>query len=136
MDIDVTLLTTVAECDSTLEILQAEKTQLERRLRNLGETLSDRAETNVEIAEGIASVQSILSGYQAALGVITDEKEKRSLELKIEREETKLKSLQNREANYSAVATVEDQVDHEQLEVQIPVLTDAITQVETHKTTL
>ncbi|TRX55517.1 hypothetical protein FNH22_17930 [Fulvivirga sp. M361] len=136
MEINVALLTTAEECDTALEILQAEKTQLQRRLRNLGERLESRSATTVDVSEGIDSVQAILTGYQAAVDLITDEKAKRELELKIEREETKLKALQNRQANYNAVSVVEDQVDHTQLEAQLPVLDDAITMVETHKGTL
>ncbi|TRX46329.1 hypothetical protein FNH22_31115 [Fulvivirga sp. M361] len=136
MEINVALLTTAEECDTALEILQAEKTQLQRRLRNLGERLESRSATTVDVSEGIVSVQAILKGYQAAVDLITDEKAKRELELKIEREETKLKALQNRQANYNAVSVVEDQVDHTQLEAQLPVLDDAITMVETHKGTL
>lgn len=133
MEINVSLLTTPAECDQALDILNAEKVQLERRLRNLGEALEGRTETTIEVAEGIAGSEAIINGYNAALAVITDEKTKRDLELKVEREETKLKSLQNRQANYSGVSIIEDQVDHTQLEVQIPVLDDAIAKVQAHK---
>ena len=136
MEINVTLLTTVEECDSALDILNAEKVQLERRLRNLGEALESRSATTIEVAEGITNVEAVIAGYQAALDVITDEKAKRDLELKVEREETKLKSLQNRQASYNAVSILEDQVDYNQLEVQIPVLDSSIGNVETHKASL
>lgn len=133
MEINTSLLGTVAECDSALDILNAEKTQLERRLRNLGEALESRSATTIQVAQGITSVQAIIAGYTAALQVMTDEKAKRELELKVEREETKLKSLENRQANYNAVSVIEDQVDFNQLEAQIPVLDDAIAEVEAHK---
>ena len=136
MEINYGLLVTEEECDNALEILNAEKTQLERRLRNLGETLEDRQNRTVEVAEGIASTEAIIAGFQAALESITEGKAKRDLELKIEREETKLKALQNRQANYNSVSVIEDQVDHTQLEAQIPVLVNAITGVESKKATL
>ncbi|MGD1847019.1 MAG: hypothetical protein ACFB10_16640 [Salibacteraceae bacterium] len=136
MPIDVTLLTTVAECDTAIDILEAEKTLLERRKRNLGEALDGRADTSNEVAQGLQSVQAVIAGYQAALAVITDEREQMNLELKVEREETKLKSLQNRQARYNAVAVLEDQVDEEQLAVQIPVLQNTIAQIQAHKLTL
>lgn len=136
MPIDVTLLATIAECDTAIDILEAEKTLLERRKRNLGEALDGRADTSTEVAQGIQSVQAIIAGYQAALAVINEPKEQMSLELKIEREETKLKSLENRQARYNAVAVLEDQVDEEQLAVQIPVLQTTITQIQAHKATL
>ncbi|WP_425659352.1 hypothetical protein [Tenacibaculum ascidiaceicola] len=136
MELNLGLLTTKAECDTAIEITTAEKTLLERRLRNLGESLEDKAVRTTTVKEGIVSVKAIIAGFESALSVITDEKEKRSLELKIEREETKLKSLENRNANYSSVNVLEDQIDHQQLEAQVTVLTDAIAQIETHKTTL
>jgi len=136
MELDVSLLTTVAECETAIEITQAEKTLLERRLRNLGESLEGKSSKTVEVKEGIVSVQAIITGYQAALDVISDAKEKRNLELKIEREETKLKSLQNRDANYSAVDVIESQLNHQQLDSQIPVLEAAISQLEARKAAL
>lgn len=136
MTVNVTLLQTAEDCDNALDIINAEKIQLERRMRNLGERLEGQSSSTTDLSEGIAAVTSIISGYSAAVEVITDEKEKRNLELKIQREEAKLKALENRQANYSPVAVVEDEVDYEQLAVQIPVLTEAITQIETHKATL
>ena len=136
MNLSVDLLLTVAECDGMLEILEAEKVQIQRRLRNLGELLDDRSGTVQEVKAGIVSVEAIIGGYQAAIAVITDDKERRKLELKIEREETKLKSLQNRDANYSALSVIEDQVDHNQLDVQIGVLDTAIADVNTRKAAL
>lgn len=136
MEINTNLLTAVEECDSALDILNAEKTQLERRLRNLGEALESRSALTIEVAEGISNVEAVIGGYQAALDVITDEKAKRELELKVEREETKLKSLQNRQANYNGVSIIEDEVDYNQLEAQLPVIDDAIAKVEARKAAL
>ncbi len=136
MAIDVTILTTTQECDLALDILNAEKTLLERRRRNLDEALAGRAQTTTEIAAGITSTQAVMAGYQAAVAVMTDEREIRNFELKIEREETKLKSLQNRQANYNAVAMLEDNVDLEQYDVQIPVLDTTIAEVTAHRATL
>lgn len=136
MEINTNLLTAVEECDSALDILNAEKTQLERRLRNLGEALESRSTITIEVTEGISNVQAVITGYQAALDVITDEKAKRDLELKVEREETKLKSLQNRQASYNGVSVIEDEVDYNQLEAQLPVLDDAMAKVEARKASL
>ena len=136
MELNLVLLSTKAECDTAIEITQTEKTLLERRLRNLGESLVDKTERTTAVTEGIVSVKAIIAGFESALAVITDAKEKRNLELKIEREETKLKSLENRNANYSSVNVLEDQIDHQQLEAQVAILTDAVTKIETHKATL
>ena len=136
MDLDVTLLTTEAECDIAIEITQAELILISRRLRNLGESLEDKAGRVTAVKEGIVSVEAIIGGYQAAVAVLTEGKEKRELELEIAREEAKLKSLQNRDANYSAVNVVEDQIDHQQLSAQIPILEAAIAAIEAHKATL
>ncbi|MCE7990964.1 MAG: hypothetical protein HEP71_03255 [Roseivirga sp.] len=134
MEINTSLLSTVAECDSALDILNAEKTRLQRRLRNLGEALESRSATTVEVGEGITSVQAVIAGYEAALQVMTDDKARRDMELKIAREEAKLIALQNRQASYNVVSVLEDQVDHSQLEAQVPVLDDAIGKVELQKT--
>ncbi|RBW57583.1 hypothetical protein DS884_11050 [Tenacibaculum sp. E3R01] len=136
MELNLKLLTTKTECDAAIEITLVEKTLLERRLRNLGESLDDKTVRTTAVKEGIISVKAIISGFESALAVITDAKEKRNLELKIEREETKLKSLENRNANYSSVNVLEDQIDHQQLEAQVAILTEAVTKIETYKATL
>ncbi|WP_407265086.1 hypothetical protein R5N98_03560 [Tenacibaculum maritimum] len=136
MELNFTLLETKAACDAAIETTQSEKTLLERRLRNLGESLTDKELRTQRVQEGIISVKAIITGFESALGVITDEKEKRSLELKIEREETKLKALENRNANYSAVNVIEDQIDHQQLEAQVAILNAALNEIAAHKETL
>ena len=137
MTIDTTLLTTTVECDNLLTLLQEEKVQLERRVRNLGEALESKSKIAQEVTSGIASVEALIAGYQAAVAVITENnKKRRNLELKIEQEEARLKASQNREADYNAVSIVEDQIDHSQLESQITVLEGAITTVTTRKTEL
>jgi len=135
MELNLALLTTKAECDTAIEITQIEKTTLERRLRNLGESLDDKTVRTTTVKEGIISVKAIIGGFQAALAVISEGKAKRDLELKIEREETKLKALENRDANYSAVNVLEDQIDHQQFEAQVAILTTALTTIEAHKAT-
>ncbi|CAL2080062.1 hypothetical protein LNI90_08775 [Tenacibaculum dicentrarchi] len=136
MELNLTLLKTKKESDKAIEITQTEKTTLDRRLRNLGESLDDKTERTTTVLEGIVSVKAIIAGFEAALAVITDEREKRNLELKIEREETKLKSLENKNANYSAVNVLEDQINHQQLEAQVAILANAISEIETYKETL
>ena len=136
MEISTMLLTTVAECDGALDVLNVEKTQVQRRLRNQGEALESRSVTTQEVSQGIIGVQAVIAGYEAALQVMTDEKAKRELELKVEREETKLKALQNRQANYSTVSVIEGEVDYNQLEARLTALDDAINTVDTHKATL
>lgn len=136
MELNLGLFTTKKECDAAIKITQIEKTTLERRLRNLGESLDDKTVRTTTVKEGIISIKAIIGGFQAALAVIGEGKQKRDLELKIEREETKLKALENRDANYSTINVLEDQIDHQQFEAQIVVLTTALTNIETHKTTL
>ncbi|WP_028890486.1 hypothetical protein [Tenacibaculum ovolyticum] len=136
MELNLGLLTTKKECDAAIKITQIEKTTLERRLRNLGESLDDKTVRTTSVKEGIISIKAIIGGFQAALAVIGEGKQKRDLELKIEREETKLKALENRDANYNTINVLEDQIDHQQFEAQIVVLTTALTNIETHKTTL
>ncbi|WP_109829321.1 hypothetical protein [Reichenbachiella versicolor] len=136
MAIDLNLLQTVEECDNALDIITAEKTQIERRLRNLGESLESRSARTIEVTEGISDVKAIIAGYTAAMEVITEGKAKRELALKVQREEAKLQALENRQANYSSVSLIEDLVDQEQLAVQIPVLADTIVLIEQHKAEL
>lgn len=136
MEISTMLLTTVAECDSALDVLNAEKTQVQRRLRNQGEALESRSVTTQEVSQGIIGVQAVIAGYEAALQVMTDEKAKRELELKVEREETRLKALQNRQANYSTISVIEGEVDYNQLEARVKALDDAIDTLTAYKATL
>ena len=136
MNVNTEMLTTAEECDAAKESVMAEKTHLERRMRNLGENLEGKSIKSVEITEGIEASKAIISGFQAALEVITDPKVRRDFELKIEREETRLKSLENRQANYNVVSVIEDQIDHQQLEAQLPVLDAAIASIDTRRAEL
>lgn len=52
MEINTALLSTAAECDNALDLLNAEKTLVERRLRNLGEMLEIRSATTLEAKSG------------------------------------------------------------------------------------
>jgi len=136
IEISISSLKTIDECDQTIEIMEAEKLQIERKARNLSEALESRSNRVIETSEGIAATDALIGGYSAALAVITDEKVKRDLELKVEREQAKRKALENRQADYSVVSLIEDQVDLNQLEAQIPVLEDAIKKVNDYKATL
>lgn len=136
IEVSVNNLKTTDECDQAIEILAAEKLQVERKARNLSEALEDRSTRVVKTSEGIASTTALINGFNAAIAVITDEREKRKLELKVDREETKLKALENRQADYGTVSLIEDQVDLNQLSAQIPILEDAIQKVTAHKATL
>lgn len=136
MSIDVTVLTTVEQCDHALEDLNADKTLLERRRRNLDERLTDRLAASTDISQDIAATQAVMAGYQAALAVITDEREIRNFELKVEREETRLKSLQNRQANYDSVAIFDDQIKLARYDAEIGVIDTNIAAVTAHRATL
>ncbi len=136
METSTTLLATIVECDSALDALNAEKIQVQRRLRNQGEALESRFVTAQEVTQGITEVQAVIAGYEAALQVMTDARARRELELKVEREETRLKALQNRQANYSNVSVIEGEVDYNQLEARLTALDDAIGVLTAHKGTL
>ena len=136
MNIQISLLTTVNDCDSVLELLNAEKIQLERRVRNLGEMLENRNRITSDVKEQMESVKGVMEAYEAALAAVSDSKEQGRFELKIKQAAARLQSLENREANYNPVTLIEDQVDYSQLEVQIPILDDAIAQITAHKATL
>ena len=133
MEFQVNVLKTAEECQTAIKIILAEKTQLERRKRNLGENIEGKANKSIEVSEGIDASKAIINGFQAAIDVITDDRVRRDFELKIEREEAKLKSLENRQANYNIINLIEDQIDHQQIEAQIPILETAITKIEARK---
>ena len=85
MNIDVNLLTTTTACDSMIEILEAKKLQIQRKARNLEEALVRKVRTIQDIKAGIISIRATITGYQSTITLITNDKEQRSLELKIER---------------------------------------------------
>lgn len=136
MEIKVSDLSTLEECDQMIEILEAEKLQIERRARNLSETLENRSSRVTETSQALVGIDALINGYNAAIAVITDKKVKRDLELKADREQTKRKALENRQADYSIVSLIEDQVDLNQLQVQIPVLENTIQNIQAYRATL
>lgn len=136
MALHLSLLKTPEECTEVIESLNEEKTQLERRLRNKGEELEGKAERISSTTAAIAASEATIVGYQNAISAMTDAKDIRDFELKIEREEVKLKSSLNRQAGYPIAKYVQDQVGELELQAQVQVFVSSIAEVEAHKAAL
>ena len=137
MPLDVTPLTTRAECDEALAELNAELDGYAVRNTNL-EYADRRAERTEADADGrLASVEAEIAAYTAILAApgITPALRKQN-ETKLRRANDRKDNLTDRGSARTGVARLLAAVDAEQIAAQVAVLTQAKDEVTAHRATL
>jgi hypothetical protein len=137
MPIDVTVLTTRAECDEVLAGLEAELDGYAVRTTNL-EYADRRTDRTQADAEGrLAGVEAEIAAYTAILAApgITPALRKQN-ETKLRRANDRRDNLTDSGSARSAAARLLAAVDAEQVAAQVAVLTEAKTAVTAHRNTL
>ncbi|GAA3926810.1 hypothetical protein [Hymenobacter algoricola] len=137
MALDLTLLTTRAECDEVLQDLEAELDTYQTRDSNLGYT--DR-----QVVRSKAETAVLLTGVEAEIGMYTTMLATPGLSARLlKQNQSKLRRAIDRRDNLkdqggarSGSARILAAIDAAQIDAQVAVLTDAQTQVTTHRATL
>lgn len=134
MALDLTPLTTKAECDEALADLQAELEGYQHRTGNLeyADRQADRAQGDVSAR--LAGVQAEINSYTSMLstpGILPALR--KQTESKLRRANDRKDNLSERGSIRTGSAAVLAAVDEAQLEAQVAILTDAIAQVTARK---
>ncbi|MBO2008139.1 hypothetical protein [Hymenobacter negativus] len=137
MALDLTKLTTRAECDEALESLEAELDTYQHRDDSLDYADRQAGRTSTSVTAQLAGVNAEIAGLEAMLAVPgLTAAQQRTTSGKLRRANDRKDNLTERgQARTGAVAFLAD-VDTEQVNAQVTVLTNAQTLVTAHKPTL
>lgn len=130
-------ISTVEMCNTLLAAAQQKKLHLERRRRNLGESIARFAERVDKIITELASVQLLLSSFATAYHALPEgSKYKLSLNIQIKRLELRQAQLGKRAMTCNAPLLLAKQVKYNRLGSQVSALERCITAVQTKRTAL
>ena len=137
MALDLTLLTTKAECDTVLADLAAELDIYQVRDTALDFRDRQATRTKDDVTARLAGVEAEISAYTAILATpnLTEGLRKQN-ESKLRRATDRKDNLSERGAARTGAPAFLAAVDAEQIASQVTVLTDAQTQVTTRKAAL
>jgi hypothetical protein len=129
-------ITTVDMCDTLLEVAGKDRESLERRRRNLAETIDNFDERTVNIATEQISVQARLETYTALYAALPEGKDKINANLEVKRMETRKAQLDKMVIGYNVFVLLDKQVDYNLLESQVSIADAYIAAVQAKKTAL
>ena len=137
MPLDLSLLTTRAECDEVLDDLAAELDGYQQRTSSLEYADRRTTRSQAETTAQLAGINAEIAAHTAILASpdITASLRKQS-ETKLRRANDRRDNLTDTGSARSGSARFLAEVDAEQVTAQVAVLTNAQSQVTTHKATL
>jgi len=103
---------------------------LERRLRNLGESLDTFRKRLDQVNQESAQVRSLLDPFTRAYESLPDSKDKVNMKIKIKRLEWQQAMLEKKAMMYNVGALLAKEMQYNQLDSQVHALEDYITAVE------
>jgi chromosome segregation ATPase len=137
MALDLTLLTTRAECDDALADLQAELDGYQHRTSNLDFAATQSERSTADVAARLAGVQAEIDSYTAMLNTPNMPAAlRKQTESKLRRANDRKDNLTERNSTRTGPAAFLASVDSEQLAAQVATLTSAQAAVTTHRATL
>ncbi|UYZ63951.1 hypothetical protein [Hymenobacter weizhouensis] len=137
MALELSTLTTRAECDEALVDLQAELDGYEQRTSNLEFSDRQAQRTQADVAGQLAGVEAEIAAHTAILAQTNlTPALRRQSEGKLRRANDRRDNLNDRGSARSGAARFLADVDAEQVAAQVTVLTNAISQVTAHRATL
>lgn len=137
MPLELSMLTTRAECDEVLDDLNAELDGYQQRTSNLGFAGRQADRTQADVSGQLAGVNAEIAAYTAILAApdLTPTLRRQS-ESKLRKANDRKDNLGDRGSARSATARFLANVDAEQVTAQVAVLTNAKNQVTAHRATL
>jgi light-regulated signal transduction histidine kinase (bacteriophytochrome) len=136
MNYSLEKVTTVAACDTLLELALEDKESLERRRRNLDEAIDNFDERTTDISTEHTAVLALLGSYTTLYGSLPEGKDKVEINLEIKRLEARKAQLDKMVIGYSVYALLGKQVDYNLLDVQVTIVDAYITAVQAKRTAL
>ena len=130
------MITTAAQCDALLALAEEDKENLERRRRNLDESIGNFGERTQEYGTELEAVATLLQTYAIAYDALPEGKNKLTIYLEMKRLEAKKAQLDKSVTSYNANALIGKQVDFNLLDNQLPVIDAYITALQNRRTAL
>jgi hypothetical protein len=129
-------ITTMQACDALLAGAKKKKQNLERRVRNLGESLDTFRKRLHEVSNESAQVQTLLEVFTGAYGSLAEGKDKINMKIRIKRLELQLAMLEKKETIYNVGTLLVKEMQYNRLHSQVLALETYITEVEQHRAAL
>jgi hypothetical protein len=129
-------ISTVQACDALLAGAKKKKQNLERRMRNLGETLGTFRKRLDQVQQESAQVQSSLEIFTGAFGALPEGKDKVNMKIRIKRLELQQAMLEKKETIYNVGALLVKEMQYNRLHSQVVAQQDYILAVEQRRMVL
>jgi len=129
-------INTLQACDALLTRAQAKRQTLERKRRNLGESIDTFRRRLDKASQESGQVQSALLAFTAAYEALPEGRDKVNVKIKIKRLEVRLAVLEKKAYTYNAGALLARETKYNQLDDQVSVLADCIDSIERRRTAL
>jgi hypothetical protein len=129
-------ITTVAMCDTLLEVAAKDRDNLERKRQNLQASVSTFDTRTADIGSELMAIQARLEIYTNLYEVLPDGKEKLNAYLDLKRAEARKALLDKQVVDYNVFALIDKQVDHNLLETQVSIVDLYIGAVRAKRTAL
>ena len=129
-------ISTVQACDVLLAGVKKKKLYLERRVRNLGESLVTFRKRLDQVHEESAQVRSSLEAFTGAYGSLSEGKDKMNMNIRIKRLELQQAILEKKATTYNVGILLVKEMQYNRLDSQVSVLEDYITAVEHQRVAL
>jgi hypothetical protein len=136
MNYSLEMITTIAAIDALLMQAGEDKENLERRRRNLDESIGNFGERTHDYTTELEAVNTLLGTYSAAYDALPEGKNKLTIYLEMKRLEARKASLDKSVTNYNTSSLVGKQVDYNLLDNQVPVITAYITALQARRAAL
>ena len=130
------MITTVAACDALLAQAAEDKENLERRRRNLDESIGNFGERTHDYSTELQAVVTLLETYAVAYDALPEGKNKMTIYLEMKRLEAKKAQLDKSVTSYNASTLIGKQVDYNLMDNQVPVLNTYINALENRRAAL
>src|SRR5690242_13878223 len=130
-------ISTVSACDALLVSAQKKKQNLERKRRNLGESIDTFRERLDQMGKDTVLVQALLIAYTGAYEAMPEgTKDKASMNVKVKRLELRQAKLDKKAFTCNVRSLLAKQVKYNKLDNQVAVIDNYITAVRNMKLTL
>jgi chromosome segregation ATPase len=129
-------ISTVQACDALLAGAKKKKQNLERRVRNLGESLATFRKRLDQVHHESAQVQSLLEAFTGTYGSLPEGMDKVNMKIRIKRLELQQAMLEKKAITYNVGALLVKEMQYNRLDSQVATLEDYIMAVEQQRVVL
>jgi hypothetical protein len=129
-------ISTVQACDVLLAGAKRKKLYLERRVRNLGESLVTFRKRLDQVHAESAEVQSSLETFRGAYASLREGKDRVNMNIRIKRLELQQAMLEKKATTYNVGALLVKEMQYNRLDSQVAALEDYIMAVEKQRVML